>query len=109
MLCTAAALASIRMPVGPAHYQQGMIALADGTTFAVSGDEQGRQFLKALRSGDVLQICFGPPRRWADAPPTARAGFAVAERSGETYTSIGEPGRNATEFPPRNGAKRRTL
>lgn len=109
MLCTAAAVSAIRLPAGPAKYQQGLITLADGTAFAVQGDADGRQFVRDVRTGDTLEICFGPARRWADAPPTAREGFAVDVRTGETYTSIGEPGRNATAFPPRNGAKRRPL
>lgn len=109
MLCTAAAVSAIRMPAGPAKYQEGTITLADGTTFAVEGDANGTQFVRDLRSGDRVEICFGPARRWADAPPTAREGFAVAVRTGETYTTIGEPGRGAMTFPPLNGAKRRPL
>lgn len=109
MLCTAAAVSAIRLPAGPATYQQGLITLADGTTFAVQGDAAGRHFVRDVRSGDTIEICFGPARRWADAPATAREGFAVDVRTSDTYVTIGEPGRGATAFPPRNGAKRRPL
>lgn len=109
MLCTAAAVSAIRVPAGPAHVQQGLITLADGTAIAVQGDANGQHFVRSVRSGDPIEICFGPARRWADAPATAREGFAVDVRTSETYVTIGEPGRGATEFPPRNGARRRPL
>lgn len=101
MLCDAGPVSAIRQPVGPSHAQVGEITLADGTTFEVWGDDNGATFLKGLRRGDRVEICFGPSQRWADEPPEARPGFALAVRTAVTYTTVGIPGTGAVTFPPR--------
>jgi hypothetical protein len=97
MMCAAAPVAAIRVPVGPAHYQEGLVTLLDGTTFSVQGDPAGTSFIRSLRRGDRIQICFGPSRRWADEPPTAREGWALRVRDGEAVTTIGQPGKSARQ------------
>jgi|HubBroStandDraft_1064217.scaffolds.fasta_scaffold02522_6 hypothetical protein len=108
MVCTAGPVAAIRQPVGPAHYQVGAVTLSDGTTFEAWGDDNGSAFMKPLRRGDRLEICFGPTRRWADEPANARPAFVVLVRTGDTYTTVGVPGRSAVAFPPAP-ARRRPL
>ncbi|MGD1067215.1 MAG: hypothetical protein ABR975_10410 [Vulcanimicrobiaceae bacterium] len=109
MLCDAGLVSAIRQPTGPAHYEVGQLTLRDGTTLEVWGDDNGTTFLKAVKVGDVLEVCFGPSRRWADEPANARDGFVVALRTGATYTTVGTPGTGAIPFPPRTegGARRR--
>lgn len=109
MLCDAAPITAIRQPAGPAHYQVGQLTLADGTTFEVWGDANGAGFVKALRIGDRVEMAFGPTQRWADEAADARPAFAVAVRAGDTYTSVGVPGKAAVICPPRSegGARRR--
>jgi hypothetical protein len=95
VICTAGPVAAITQPVGPAHYQEGRVTLADGTTFSIQGDARDADFRKGLHKGDRIEICFGPSRRWADQPLNARAAWAVRVKDGESFTTIGEPGKNA--------------
>lgn len=108
MLCTAAAVAAIRQPAGPAHYEAGQVKLADGTTFEVWGDGNGKAFLHNVKTGDRVEVCFAGPQRWADEPPDARQAWALAVRRNVTLSTVGIPGKNAQTFPlPPN--RRRTL
>jgi len=107
VICDAGPVAAIRQPTGPAHYQVGEVTLADGTAFEVWGDDNGKGFLKNVRTGDRVEICFGPTRRWADEGPDVRPAFAVGVRTGDTYTSVGIPGKNALTFPPRGNVELR--
>lgn len=109
MLCTAAPVAAIRQPTGPAHYQAGQVKLTDGTTFEVWGDAQGKAFLANVKTGDRFEICFNSQGgHWADLPSNARQGFAVDVNSNVTLAGFGIPGSGAQTFPlPRT--KRRTL
>ena len=107
MVCVASTVAAIRQPAGPAHYQVGEVKLADGTTFEVWGDANGKSFLSNVRSGDRMEICFGNKMRHAaDEGPDARPGFAMNVRNGETYSSVGYAGRSAQTFPPPTTARR---
>ena len=108
MLCTAADVAAIRQPAGPAHYEAGRVKLADGTTFEVGGDANGKAFLANVKTGDRINVCFAGPQRWADEPPDARQAWAYAERRNVTLATVGVPGANAQQVPlPAN--RRRTL
>ena len=81
--------------------------LADGTTFEVWGDDNGKSFLKNVRVGDKMEICFGNKMlHAADEGPDARPGFAFNARNGETYSSVGYAGRTAQQFPPPSTARR---
>jgi hypothetical protein len=108
VLCTAAPVAAIHAPSGPAHYQAGRVQLSDGTEFEVWGDANGKAFLKNLRTGDRIEMCFAGPQKWADEPPDARQGWALDVRANVAYTTVGIPGRNASTFPPPPN-RRRTL
>lgn len=106
MLCVAAPVAAIRQPAGPAHYEAGQVKLADGTTLEVWGDPGGKSFIHNVRTGDTMEICFGPEGHWADEGRGAREGFAVDVRSGVTYTAVGYPSAKAQLFPPTASARR---
>ncbi len=87
--CARTTIASVRPPAGPAAYQSGMLALANGATVRIEGaatDPHVRQAL-AMKPGDTVAACYGRSVEYADAG-TSRALSILDLHTNGTYGGL---------------------
>jgi hypothetical protein len=68
--CARTTVAAVKLPVGPAQYQSGSLALANGASLRLQGSRSEIAMAKELGVGDPVAACYGPLRIYADAGPS---------------------------------------
>lgn len=74
-----ATIAHVRAAVDQSHAGSGSLTLSSGASFQITTvhpENDQTEFIQKLKKSDHIQICYAPPQRWADAPPTARMAIA---------------------------------
>jgi hypothetical protein len=68
--CARTTIAAVKLPAGPAQYQSGSLALANGASLRLQGSRAEISMAKELGVGDPVAACYGPLRIYADAGPS---------------------------------------
>jgi hypothetical protein len=85
--CARTTVTALKLPVGPAQYESGTLALANGASLRLQGSRAEIAMAKELGVGDPVAACYGPLRIYADAGPS-RSVTVLDLVNGAYYASL---------------------